>query len=196
VAAFALNAGPRWEVISATGPAPIVVNDLLIPPRQAEALTRVLQPGAHVHVPVGDELMVLGRGALALDLTPGTDLVLPGVPGRWFGRQAHARLATGEVRVTTGARFHGARLAIATPEAQVEVHGTTLAVIREPLGTCVCVLEGTVMVGRSMRTMAPVAHGHLHYIFTDGHQKTDAMRPNERVQLALFRAARADAMAP
>jgi len=54
----------------------------------------------------------------------------------------------GEIRVTTGPSFPGAHLDVSTPVAAIEVSGTTFAVILEPHGTCVCVLEGTVKVGR------------------------------------------------
>ena len=53
------------------------------------------------------------------------------------------------------------------PEVRVEVTGTTLAVIREPQGTCVCVLEGAVRMGGPREPMATVPHGHLRYVFGD-----------------------------
>ena len=47
----------------------------------------------------------------------------------------------------TGPAFHGARLAMDTPEATAHVVGTSLALLRNAeAGTCVCVLEGKVDV--------------------------------------------------
>jgi len=94
------------------------------------------------------------------------------------------------VRAVTGPAFHGARLAVETPEARVEVTGTTLAIICEPTGTCVCVLDGRVRVGtRGGAGMADVSAGRRRYVFSDGRpDESAAMRPNEHVALGEFRA--------
>jgi ferric-dicitrate binding protein FerR (iron transport regulator) len=102
-----------------------------------------------------------------MQVAPGTDLTLPASAGRWFGRATRASVANGEVRITTGTGFHGARLAVETPEAMVQVTGTTLAVICEPTGTCVCVLEGSVRVAaQAGGAGVPVSEGHRRYVST------------------------------
>jgi ferric-dicitrate binding protein FerR (iron transport regulator) len=89
-------------------------------------------------------------------------------------------LATGEIRIATGPDFRGARLTIATPEARVEVTGTTLAVIREPAGTCVCVMQGNVRVGAGSGAMERIEAGRRIYVFNDGRPPERAeMRPTE-----------------
>jgi hypothetical protein len=83
----------------------------------------------------------------------------------------------------------------------VKVNGTTLAVIMEPTGTCVCVLEGEVMVGArgdaagpegsGGGAMMPISAGHRGYIFRDGRTPERAdIRPEELTSLARFRALR------
>jgi ferric-dicitrate binding protein FerR (iron transport regulator) len=93
------------------------------------------------------------------------------------------------MRVTTGASFKGARLSLVTPEAAIEVTGTTLAVICEPTGTCVCVHEGVVRVGPRGGDMLAVPAGRRRYIFNDGRAPELAeIRPVEHVELDAFQA--------
>jgi ferric-dicitrate binding protein FerR (iron transport regulator) len=94
-----------------------------------------------------------------MQISPGTEMVLPSPPGRWFGRAGKASVDRGQLRVTTGRRFGGARLAIRTPEATVHVTGTTLAVIAESTGTRVCVLEGVTHVRPHRGAMTRVHPG-------------------------------------
>ncbi len=195
VLAFALNRGPRWEVMGTSGAGAIEVDGRAVPANDAGAVTAALHPGARVRMTGDAELVIQSGHSVAIDVMPGSEVTLPAPPPRWIARATAGELRTGELRITTGPGFHGARLAIATPEAGIEVTGTTLAVIREPQGTCVCVLEGTVRMGGHREAMVPVPHGHLRYVFGDGHAKMDDMRPVERVQLTLFRAARARGMA-
>ena len=183
-----LNRGPRWEVSGVTGAGIAVVDDRPIPLEHREQLLQALHPGARIQVPIGAELEVTAPGDLMIQATAGSEMVLPKSPGRWFGRQAVAEIRRGELRITTGSGFHGARLAVITPEARVEVTGTTLAVICEPRGTCVCVFEGRVLVGARSGTMEPVTSGRRRYVFKDGRPPEMAeMRGAEREKLGTFR---------
>jgi ferric-dicitrate binding protein FerR (iron transport regulator) len=99
-----------------------------------------------------------------------------------------ARLQSGEVRFVTGPRFRGARLTVATPEAQIEVSGTTLAVIRDSVSTCVCVLSGTVRIGPAEGAMETVPAGRRRALFRDGrtpHEMT--LSPMESMKLGVLR---------
>ena len=193
---FAANRGPRWEVIGGGSGGTVTIGVREIDLADADAITTALRPGVRVSVPPGVELVIQSAGNLALDLVPGTDMTLPAAPPRWFARASRAELRSGEIRITTGNAFHGARLAVATPEADVEVTGTTLAVIREPTGTCVCVLEGAVRMGGRREAMVPVTEGRRRYVFATAGEPpaTDVMRPEERMPLTMFRAQRSRAM--
>jgi hypothetical protein len=141
-----LNQPPRWTALPSGGSGNLVVNGLSIPVRETAELTRRIRPGSRIRLESTEELDLISSGLLAMQLSPGTEMVLPSPPGRWFARGPMGKVAGGLLRVTTGRRFHGARLAITTPDATIHVTGTTLAVIAEPTGTCVCVLEGTAHV--------------------------------------------------
>jgi ferric-dicitrate binding protein FerR (iron transport regulator) len=195
IAASVLNRGPDWTVSSATGLGVALVDGQPVPMNHVEELERVLRPGTRVRVPDGASLEIMGPGQMVVQLAPGTDLTIPATSGRWWGRHASAEVRSGELRITTGPRFHGARLAITTPAAVVEVTGTTLAVICDPEGTCVCVLEGRVRVGPRDGPMADVEQGHLRFTYNDGRDpKVAGMRENEAIELGRLREARGPAL--
>jgi hypothetical protein len=188
IAVAGLNRGPAWEVVDASGEGIAVVNGRPIPVGHREDLTRAMRGGARVVMTSGASLVIASPGQMVMQITSASDVTLPASVGRWFARAVRAAVRTGEIRVTTGRDFHGARLYVATPEADVRVTGTTLAVIREPRGTCVCVMEGVVDVGAHGQAMAAVTAGHRRYIFNDGRApEQDVMRPVERVKLGELR---------
>ncbi len=189
---FVANRGPAWQVAAVTGDGIAVIDQRGIPLGHADDLAAALHPGARIELPADASLELMAPGDLAIEITPGTRMILPPTPGRWFRRAIRTELGTGELRITTGPRFHGARLAIATPEVHVEVVGTTLAVIREPQGTCVCVLEGRVRVGAMTGPrpgpMVPVDGGRRRYVFNDGRPPEMAtMRDTEHLPLGALR---------
>lgn len=192
VVVSALNRGPRWELLSTRGSGDVVVDGVPVPIADDAELARRLKPGARLRLPADGQLEIASPGQFAFQVTPGTDLTLPAAPGRWFGRRTRAGVAGGEVRISTGAGFAGARLEVETPEVMVQVTGTTLAVIREPAGTCVCVLEGQVMVAaRGEPAGVPVDAGRLRFVFNDARPPLASnMRPQEEAPLRDFRARR------
>lgn len=188
VSALSLSRGPSWEVVRATGSGAAVVDGRAIPLARSEDLGRAIRHGARVVLPPGVSLVVAAAGQMAVEITAETEARLSAPPGRWVGRIARAEVETGEIRVTTGRDFHGARLRVRTPEARVDVTGTTLAVIREPHGTCVCVMYGVVRVGAKRGSMVPVEAGRRRFVFNDGRApEQDTMRPIEHVKLAEMR---------
>ncbi len=183
------NRGPVWQLETVRGDGIAVVDQQPIPLTHREQLARALRGGSTVVVPPGATLELAAAGNLMLQVTAGTEARLPAVPGRWFGREVNALVRHGEVLFTTGPSFHGARLAVATPEAHVMVTGTTLAVICEATGTCVCVLDGRVQVGTGPADMRPVEAGHRRYVFKDGRTPEMAdMRDTEHLPLTDLRA--------
>ena len=184
----ALNQPPGWTALPCGGSGALVVNGLSIPIRETAELTRRIRPGSRIRLESTEALDLVSSGILAMQLSPGTEMVLPPPPGRWFGRGARANVAGGRLRVTTGRRFHGARLAITTPDATVRVTSTTLAVIAEPSGTCVCVLEGTAHVAPHRGGMTRVRPGSRCEVARGGQTpKTGEMLDAERPRLVDLR---------
>jgi ferric-dicitrate binding protein FerR (iron transport regulator) len=183
------NRGPGWTVLSTTGDGVAIVDQTPVPLGHGDELERRLRPGARLTVPDGSEMEIASTGGMVVQITAGTEFTLPAGPGRWFGRRVGGAVRHGEIRVTTGPAFHGSRLRIETPEAAVEVTGTTLAVICEPNGTCVCVYDGVVSVGARGGTTERVPGGRRRFVFNDGRPPELAgIRPPEVGKLGDFRA--------
>jgi hypothetical protein len=190
-----LNRGPGWTVASAGSDGFAIVDGRPIPMLHREDLARALRDGGAIRLESTAELELVAPGQLAIEVTAATDATVPPAPGLWFGRAVRGAVRSGELRITTGRGFRGARLAVETPEAEVEVTGTTLAVIRERVGTCVCVMDGRVMMGAQGGAMAPIAPGMRRFMFNDGRPaEEDSMRPMEKVKLGQMRTRYASTM--
>ena len=191
------NQGPEWHVISAHGEGIAVVDGRPVPLGHTTDLDALFRPGVRVMIPEGSEVELRAGDVMLAQIASGSDVTVPSLPGRWFARRAIGEVRSGEIRLTTGAGFHGATLALQTPDAQVRVTGTTLAVICESAGTCVCVLEGRVHVGASPRTMEAVTGGTRGYVFADGRPMLhEAMRADEVPRLTALRDSRAGLLGP
>jgi len=188
VAVVLANRGPGWTVLETEGDGVAVVDRTPVPLAHVADLQRRLHPGARLTVPEGSEIEIATAGGMVVQVTAGTEFTLPASPGRWFGRQVAGAVRHGVIRVTTGPAFQGARLRLDTPEATVEVTGTTLAVICEPVGTCVCVYDGVVRVGARGAAAESVPGGRRRFVFNDGRPPEQAeIRPAEIQNLGTFR---------
>ena len=185
--ASAMNRAPEWRVSDVQGVGMAIVDGRPIALNHADEIQQALRHGGRLVVAAGS-LMLMAPGQLAIEVLPGTELQLPPAPQRLWDRHATALVESGEIRITTGRQFRGADLTVTTPEAKLDVVGTTLAVIREPAGTCVCVLDGRVMVGTKDGAMAAVEHMRRRMVFADGSGVEDAaIRDAEIGSLGRFR---------
>jgi hypothetical protein len=191
VLAGVFNRGPEWTLTAVRGEGEVRLDGVAVDASDLEGMARHVRPGVQIEVPPGMEVDLMADRVMAIGLTGGTDLTVPPTPPRWFARRAELHVRSGEIRVATGPSFPGAHLDVSTPVAAIEVTGTTFAVILEPHGTCVCVLEGMVKVGRrDTHKMGEVPAGRLRFVFRDSREPVyEEMRPLERTKLAEFRAA-------
>ncbi len=188
IVAGVLNAPARWVALPSGGTGSLVIDGVAVPVSQTAEITRRIRPVSRVRLECVRDLDLVSEGALAMQLSPGTEVVMPHAPGRWFGRSSQASVEAGHLRITTGQRFHGAQLSIATPDAAIQITGTTLAVIAESSGTCVCVLEGVAKVGPRGGAMMPVAACSRCEIPRGGGEMVmGEMRDAERPKLADLR---------
>lgn len=186
---FALPArGPQWQWVASTGEGPVRVGDVSIPIQDSLALSRALVGGADVIVPEGSQLDVALPGVVLLQITGGTHSTLPRQASFWNLHELRSTLTSGELRATTGADFHGTRLAFQSPGTSIWVTGTTLAVIRGADSTCVCVFEGRVAVRSS--TGVDTVFAGTRRVIPDGSKaaRVEAIRPMETMKLSMLRA--------
>ena len=202
-----LNQGPRWSVLAGSGgdgaaaePGVVEIDGVPTLTTDITALASRIKPGAEIRIAAGAPLRLVSGNALALELPPGAEMTLPPPPARWVGRQSEIYSRAGEIRITTGPQFRGARLAIHTEEAIVELIGTTVAVIRDEHGTCVCVLEGAVRMGAApgpkgvpdataaKAPMATIPAGTRCLIYKDSRSPlVEPISDMERAKLSSFR---------
>lgn len=187
VTAIALNEGPAWRVTSRHGGGIASVDGRGVELGSSE-FEHLLKPGAHLALPSDADVALAAGDQMMVALDPGSEVTLPGAPGRWWGRRIEGRVDSGIMRVSLGPMFHGSVLALRTRDAQLRVVGTTFAVICEPTGTCVCVLEGVVDVGPIGGTMSEIPGGMRGYVFANGApMDREGMRPDERIRLTELR---------
>ena len=178
------NQGPRWSVHRIEGSGTVTVDGRNFPAGQAAEISAALHPGAVVHLSQDMTLDLNAGSTLVLELAEQAHVELPGVPGKWWSREVHGQVMAGDLRICTGRAFHGARLMVKGRDADAIVTGTTLTVLCDEDGTCVCVREGTVQVGRPNAPMVAVPQGQLLYTPHDGTASVcHGMRPEETVAL-------------
>lgn len=177
-----------WIVVPERADGTILVDGRPIPTGNAEAIARALRPGVRIATEQGTQVEFASEGQMVLQATPGTEFTLPAPPARRRNREIRTHVLGGELRVTTGVGFRGARLTVLTDEATIEVTGTTLAVIRGPDSTCVCVFEGVVQASPRGGAVAPIPAGTQQYFFADGRPtEVHDINDMERAKLGMFR---------
>ena len=140
------NRGPDWQVTLAKGDGEVIVGTQHVSLHDPHAIGAALARGGRVQLPAGSTLELVAPGELAVRMTRVTDMTLPASPNRWFVRDIDVAVRQGDTFYSTGRAFHGAKMHVRTAQAQVLVTGTSLAVLSNEDGTCVCVMEGKVAV--------------------------------------------------
>ncbi|MBD3237564.1 MAG: hypothetical protein GF330_12730 [Candidatus Eisenbacteria bacterium] len=183
-----LNRGPQWQPVAPAQPGRVLIDDQPLALDDLETLARHLRPGAHLVCSDSTGFELFAGEQLWIEMTPGSDMILPPTAGRWWGRSPRGRVEDGEVRFTTGAGFAGTELRIATAIAEVEVRGTTIAVIDSPEATCVCVYEGEVRMGPRDAAMQRLDAGRRRILYGDDRAPLEEeILPMERMKLQMLR---------
>jgi ferric-dicitrate binding protein FerR (iron transport regulator) len=178
---------PEWKL---EGPMPreILVNGEIMSVEDPHEIADMLVAGNLIAAEDTTGATIVSTDNLVVQLTPCSEVMLPETPGRWFGRTVRAEVIRGEVRFGTGEKFRGAKLMVETEEAIVEVLGTTIAVIQEKFGTCVCVLEGSVKMGPRDGPMSVVNAGRRRIIYNDERPPfEEPILPMEQMKLEMMR---------
>ena len=166
VAVFLLNGGPALEVIDVAGSGTVVVDGRSL--TEAGALQSSLGAGAEVEVPTDATLDLAMAETGLFELVGGTRMTMPASPGRWWNQAVECSLMVGELRFKSGPQFAGRELRVYTPEGMVVVTGTLLSVQADANGTCVCLMEGTAMVGVDEADLQEVTPGFRKIMMRDG----------------------------
>lgn len=179
------NRGPAWEVVSGTGLGLAVIDG------QDVSLVDLpdgypIQGGSEITLSPDAGLVLRLDGTALVELTGGTAGQVPGSPGRWWGREVSGRVDFGELRFKSGDSFPGSVVHLTTPEGQVEIRGTLVSVQRDSTGTCVCVLEGTVLAGTSDADLEPITPGYRKVMPSGQPPFIDESKPMHRDGVVAF----------
>ncbi|NNE10190.1 MAG: hypothetical protein HKN20_16645 [Gemmatimonadetes bacterium] len=155
---IALKPRPFIEVAEIRHVGAIVVDGIRFEAGSTIDVRGAIRPGSRVRVGEGSEFVISFGDILLFQASSGADFSVPIVsasdPTSWSGS-----LEDGEVRFMTGNDFPGHTIAMSTPEGIVEVRGTMVSVYRDEGATCICVHEGTAMIGADKDDMQPVSAG-------------------------------------
>ena len=177
-AALGLNSLPGPELLAMRGPGAVVVDGRRADATHPAAVGKMLRPGAHVVLEGEASLDILYPGSLAMRLSPGTDLVLPERPGRWFRRTVAAELAMGEISVRTGPDLAGGELDVVTPAGTAAIGGTLINVFHNDELSCFCLHDGTARVLVDGVDLGAIADLQRRVVFMDGREPLlDAAAP-------------------
>ena len=129
-----------WVVLDIKTPAGITLPDgqTLAVGSHLESGLLATGPESELEVQLGDKLR--------FRMLPGTSLTLPKPPGRWFNRNRRLPLTSGEIYGTSGGQQLGFELVFATDELEARLTGTTFAVFRIDVASCVCLWSGGIAV--------------------------------------------------
>lgn len=177
VAIITLNRAPTLQVLQVTGQGAVRVDGHPIELDDMSVLSESIHAEGEIETPPDVLIDLLAEDVLLLEVTGGTHLSIPKMPGRWFGRAVACSLRAGELRIKTGKRFPGSELLVFTPEGRVEISGTLLSIQRDSGGTCVCVLEGIAYVGINQNDMQPVEPGYRKVMLRDGTVEIIPVKP-------------------
>jgi ferric-dicitrate binding protein FerR (iron transport regulator) len=169
-------------------PGPLTATHLRID-GAAPTAAQVWREGALIETAPDEPVDLEIPGLARVQLAGGSAFRLPAAPSHWLAPVMVGALEYGEVRVTTGAGFHGTRLTIRAYGVDAIVTGTTLAVLASPDSTCVCVYEGAVEVRASVGRPDTVRAGTRRTEFHDGRAPViEPIRAMETMKLQMLRA--------
>jgi ferric-dicitrate binding protein FerR (iron transport regulator) len=152
---FATLHAPEWSLRAAENAGAIIAEGREIPLSDSRAVLAALESGTAVVAPRAAGFELVRGDQLVMAVGPGARVRLTDSRRARIGFE----VVEGELNMLTQAGFAGRELIVRTREARVEISGTLVSVARDGSGTCVCVLEGTAMVGPNANAMEPVQPG-------------------------------------
>ncbi len=184
------NPGTTWEVMSvAANTAHVNLDGEEFSCDDLSLIQAALHPGCKIEVPEGGQIEILDQGKLVLQLNGSVAVTLPSLPFRWFGSTLESVFTgRGTLRVATAEQFAGTRYRLRSAGVDLEVTGTTFAVIQTEDETCICVLDGEVVATLPDGSKRSVSGGRrLTIRRASGQIEEGEMHPEERSQLRELR---------
>jgi len=156
-----------WQLEDVRGTGNVTVNGQTAASTDRDAVAGLIVPEARISVPEGLQLDVVLDDVLVLGVAGPADFTLPANPDQ-EPYVYQATIHDGEFRIKTGPKFSSRKVLLLTTEGRVEITGTSVAVFKNAEVTCVCVLEGTAMIGRDRDHLDAIGGGMRKVMFVDG----------------------------
>ncbi len=197
LAVIGMNRLPGPQLLAAQGQGSVIIDGERHMIEESTDLAGLLQPGSRVVLEGDVRLDVLYPGTMLWRLEPGTDVMLPGRPGRWFGRQSDALIRVGEAALRTGPDLAGGAIAVRTPDGQILVTGTLVNIFCDGELSCFCLYEGTASVQTFQADLGTVPENMRWVVFTDRERESKRLEiaPPHRDQMLALDAAYPDVFA-
>ncbi len=163
-----LNQGAAtWELQNVRGQGTLAINGQEVSATDRDAVAALIAPQMHLVAPEGVELDVVLGKVMVVGVAGPVDAVMPDLP-EGDPRVFQVTVNTGEFRIKTGPDFPGSQALLLTTEGRVEITGTSVAVFKNADLTCVCVLEGTALIGKDGDNLDAIPAGQRKVMFADG----------------------------
>jgi len=162
---FFLPEPPRWKARLA-GPVRLAGEEFSA--AEADRLAVALEANGELES-LGQPVELSLADVLQLELLHGARLTLPGLPELDGATPIALSLNAGEVYLRTSGDYPGNPIRVKTPQAEVEIHGTTLGILVDDSGTCVCVCQGRVGISSELipEGSKEVEQGMTYFLFQD-----------------------------
>ena len=184
---WGLNPLPGPQILGLEGAGRVLVDGREFSAADRAGLDQALRAGSRVELGPEVTLDLIYPGSMAMRLEAGTEMTLPGRPGRWFHRSVEADLPLGELSLRTGPRLKGGQVLVSTPEGLTTVRGTLISVFRNPDVTCVCLFEGSASVAVGGQDLGRLDPQKRWVMFSDGSEPAlMAIEPGHRDHMLSF----------
>ena len=163
-----INSGdPVWQLEDVRGTGAVTINSQILGAEESSAIAELIVPEARIEVAEGVQLDIVLDGVMVVGLAGPAEFTLP-ANSQGKASKYEVTVFDGEFRVKTGPKFPGSELVLFTTEGRVEITGTSIAVFKNAEITCVCVLEGTAMIGKDGDHLDAIVAGMRKVMFADG----------------------------
>lgn len=165
---FPRTSAPVWSVQAVHGEGRIEIEGQALATGEPELVARALDAGGLVRLAEEVALDLRLDDRLILALAEGSEVTLPAPLGRGSSGPLVSEVHHGELKIMTGPGFPGTEMHILTAEGRTEITGTIISVYKGDGYTCVCVLQGTALIGADETQLEEVSEGNLMVMFEDG----------------------------
>lgn len=175
---LATNPAPGLELTAVQGTQQIVVDGVEMSCADLSPIQAALHPGCRLELPEGARLELASESQLLMEVEGSAELVLPSMPGRWFGRNVESDVVGNAVlRVATGDAFEGSTYRLRGEMVELEVGHSALEMRQNDDGLTLDVLDGEVVAHLDNGEVRTVVAGHRFFYSAEDRRTVEEALP-------------------